>query len=94
MNTQQKAKAAVELLSTVRFGSDDDIQATNYALSLLRPLADGTHVLAPLQPTLEMITASWEVVRSRWPTGKFLGVGPAFKEAITAAIKASQEQSK
>ncbi len=40
-------------------------------------------------PTPEMIAAAWAVVRDRWPgQPHLLGPGPAFREAIQAALAA------
>lgn len=49
-------------------------------------------VLVPKEITPEMLSAAWKVVRSRWPRGKFLSTGPAFRECMEAMMKVAIEQ--
>lgn len=45
--------------------------------------------MEPIIPTPQMIAAAWAVVRDRWPGHPhLLGPGPAFREAIQAALAA------
>ena len=94
MTDQERTKAAVEFLESeaYQFDGNPKIKTMFYEwIELLRPIAAGTSVIMPIEPTPKMIGAAWKLVRDRWPRGQFLGEGPAFKECMIAMIAASQE---
>ena len=57
MNDQERAKAAVEWLR----GSDLDcrgVELCDSLIELLRPIAAGTRVIVPIEPTMKMVEAA------------------------------------
>ena len=92
MTDQEKAKAAVSAFDCNSFYMFSEI--TTAVNMLLRPIAAGTSVIVPVEPTPKMLAAAWKLVRDRWPRGQFLGEWPAFKECMIAMIAASQEGEK
>ena len=89
MNDQEKAKAAVEILERLTPWSQDHkkfIEATEF----LRPIAAGTHVIVPVEPTDKMCkAAAFALDKAREKDGKLQDKRPyEFKEKYAIRYRA------
>ena len=88
MNDQERAKAAVEWLR----GSDLDcrgVELCDSLIDLLRPIAAGTHVIVPIEPTEKMKKVG---IDARWQSP--VRDANNVSEIYRAMIEASQEGEK
>lgn len=88
-SNQEKAKAAVEWLEYVNTNTKTKFDARFHALSIIRPLAAGTHVMVPVEPTQEMLMSGIDE-RHEQPTPEAWNL--ATINIYRAMITASQEQ--